>query len=254
MLEMGLTSVTFRNLACKEVIEYCKNAGVSYIEWGSDIHIPPDNFENAKIIKALTVNANIKISSYGSYYKIGEHENYKEVFSNYLKTAQILSAPTIRIWAGNTSSTNITKEQYEEFIKEVKCICHMAKEFNICPAFEFHHNTLVDTADSALSVIKDADCENLGLYFQFDPLVSIEENCRTLEKLLPFLKMIHVFNIDKSFNRLLLEEEYGLDMWRKFVSILKRNNISVILLIEFLKNPSFEGLKKELKTLKSIID
>ena len=48
VLKVGLTSVTFRNLGYKEIIEACKKCEIEYIEWGSDVHVPADDVFNAK--------------------------------------------------------------------------------------------------------------------------------------------------------------------------------------------------------------
>ena len=51
MLNIGLTSVTFRNLTPSEIITYCKKNKINRIEWGSDVHIPAGDCLNATKIK-----------------------------------------------------------------------------------------------------------------------------------------------------------------------------------------------------------
>ena len=41
MYQIGLVSVSFRGLSPEEIIRIAKDAGLSRIEWGSDVHAPP---------------------------------------------------------------------------------------------------------------------------------------------------------------------------------------------------------------------
>ena len=47
-MKTGLTSVSFRKLSVDEVIALAKKAGVDGIEWGSDVHVPPNDIEYVK--------------------------------------------------------------------------------------------------------------------------------------------------------------------------------------------------------------
>ena len=47
-MKAGLVSVSFRKLTVREVCQAAKDAGLSYIEWGSDVHLPvgdPDKLQ-----------------------------------------------------------------------------------------------------------------------------------------------------------------------------------------------------------------
>ena len=50
-LKLGLCSVTFRKKSAAQVVEIAKKAGISYIEWGGDIHVK--NADDAKIVKSI---------------------------------------------------------------------------------------------------------------------------------------------------------------------------------------------------------
>ena len=63
---LGLCSVTFRKKTAEEVVNLAKKAGIGYIEWGGDVHVK--TLDDARMVKALCENADIKISSYGSYF------------------------------------------------------------------------------------------------------------------------------------------------------------------------------------------
>ena len=63
MLNIGLTSVTFRNLTAYDVIKCCKKYGINRIEWGSDVHVPVGDTLNATQIKQECEKNGILISS-----------------------------------------------------------------------------------------------------------------------------------------------------------------------------------------------
>ena len=251
MLSLGLTSVTFRELGIDEIISFCSECGLSAIEWGSDVHVPEKDRQNAAAAAEKTVAAGIRVSSYGSYYRAGTYENPAAVFKDYLKTAEILGAPIIRIWAGSVSSEAADKQYYEKLVCEVRQLCDMAARYNIDIAFEFHNGTFTDSADSALKLAGDINRDNIGLYFQYDPFITVDENCRTLSRLLPYLKMIHVFNVDKSYRRFSIGERNGADMWRRFIKIAKDSRVS--LLFEFLEPSTLQRLKTEACIMKNLI-
>ena len=78
-LKIGVASVTFRNKTISQVVEIAKNAGVEFIEWGGDVHIK--TLDDAILAKKLCDENNIKISSYGSYYRTGcsDKEDWIEI-------------------------------------------------------------------------------------------------------------------------------------------------------------------------------
>lgn len=130
-------------------------------------------------------------------------------------------------------------------------MCDIAKKHNIDIVFEFHGDTLADTLESSLKLIKDVDRKNLGMYFQQDPFLTTKENCKILEAFLPYLEVIHVFNvkIDYQIHRYSIGEGIGPDMWRKYLKILKDKKIEVNLLFEFLGNQSYFKYPQEVRTL-----
>ncbi len=247
MLNLGLTSVTFRKLNADEILKYCTECNLSAIEWGGDVHVPPDNINAARLIGEKTRSAGICTPSYGSYFRLGKNDD----FDKYLKTAKALGADIIRIWGGDKASSRLSGSEYKSLIEETKAVCKAALSENIQIAFEYHNDSVTDTAESALSVIRDVNCENLGMYFQYDPWVSFEKNTETLKAFLPYLKMVHVFYVDSDINRFSVKD--GEKIWKKFIKILKGNNADVFLLFEFLRNESLEELKNETAIMNKIL-
>lgn len=253
MLKTGLTSVSFRSVDAFDVIEYCKNCGIGAIEWGSDVHVPCNDRENAKKIKNACDDAGIEVTSYGSYYRCGTGEDYKETFAQYLAVAKILDAKTVRIWVGDRNYEDADVEYIEKIVSELKDICHMAEKESIAIGCEFHGGTLCNNRRASLDMVSRVDCDNFGMYFQYDPRMSREENLATLESFLPLLKNVHVFYVDSEFKRFSLATEDAQALWTQFIGILRENGAQTNLIFEFLPTESEECLAQEAKAFGELL-
>ena len=65
---LGLCSVSFRKHTPEEILRAMKDAGLSVIEWGSDVHCPP---EKAEELAKLQKQYGIACCSYGTYFRLG---------------------------------------------------------------------------------------------------------------------------------------------------------------------------------------
>ena len=107
-MKRGLVSVTFRQLPCEEIIRLCRENGLSYIEWGGDIHVPAGDTEKAAEVAGLCRAAGVTPLGYGSYY------NASDDFARFqpvLDTARALGAGYVRIWAGKSREYDRTAEE-----------------------------------------------------------------------------------------------------------------------------------------------
>ena len=64
----GLCSISFRKNTPEEILQAMKAAELSVIEWGSDVHCPP---EKAPKIAKLQNQYDIRCCSYGTYFRLG---------------------------------------------------------------------------------------------------------------------------------------------------------------------------------------
>ena len=69
---LGLVSVSFRDRTPREILEAMKCAGLSVVEWGSDVHAPYADTERLTEITNLQKEYGIQCSSYGTYFRLGE--------------------------------------------------------------------------------------------------------------------------------------------------------------------------------------
>ncbi len=247
----GLVSVTYRNLTPAQVVETAKTAGLSYIEWGGDIHVPAGDTKTALQVGALTKAAGLGISSYGSYYKLGENADPKTAFLPHLACACTLGAPVIRVWAGTKPSEGCPKDYATRAAKDAKIICGMAAQKCITVALEYHPNTLTDCAASALRFLSLADHKNLKLYwqpdFKKDQRVLLDE----LAQVISHVIYAHVFFWDADKKRLPLSD--GIGVWQEFLKLLS-NNADCLYLLEFVKDDNPGALPAEANALRQILE
>ena len=111
--DLGLVSVSFRKNSPEEILNAASAAGLSFIEWGSDVHAPCHDTERLKEIAALQKEYGIVCSSYGTYFRLGETRI--EELETYIQAAKILGTDLLRLWCGVKSGKDMTKEEREEF-------------------------------------------------------------------------------------------------------------------------------------------
>ena len=229
----GLTSVTFRDLTVSEIVQLAVKAGLDGIEWGGDIHAPAGDTDTARKIKEETLNAGLRVFSYGSYYRLSGNAGWKDELTAVLKTAAALEAPIIRIWAGGKGSAETPPQLRDVLTQNLRDSCRLAEEYGLQLALEYHRNTITDTAESTLELLGQADCSNLSTYWQPNPDLSYDTHFQEINTLLPYISNIHVFNWEKGNVRLPLGE--GGEVWEKYIQLLGTGRDYIM---EFVKDDS----------------
>jgi 3-dehydroshikimate dehydratase len=256
MLEIGLTSVSFRGMSAADIVMLCAQEGVNGIEWGGDIHVPHGDLDTAKGVSVITKSAGIKITSYGSYYFVGVSEIEGLRFETVLETAKCLGAPIIRVWAGNKNMDECSEDELEVIIRDSLRISNMAGKENIQIAFEYHENSLTDSIESADRFAKKIKGSNIKFYWQPSEKRSREYNIDSLQHLIKqdLLSNIHVFHSviknDCEIQQLLCE---GVEDWKEYLDIISNANCEINLLFEFFKDGSIENFLDDKRTLRKLL-
>lgn len=246
MLETGLVSVTFRRFSPEKIIEICKKTNLTAIEWGGDVHVPPNAFGIAEKIGELTQKAGLKVAAYGSYFRLGNDTS----FENILQTAEILQTKIIRVWAGEIGSKEADKSYRNKIIDESKRIADLAANKDISIVYEFHGGTLTDSAESCLDLLETANRENLKTYWQPSMGKNVQANLQDIQIILPFIAGVHVFHwYPSEKERHLLKD--GLADWQKY--LFKLNKIDGFALLEFVKDDDLKSFEMDAETLKHLV-
>ncbi len=243
-MSMGLVSISFRNRTPEEILKAMADTELSCIEWGSDVHAPFADRTALENIVKLQQKYNIKCSSYGTYFKIGE--NTTDEILPYITAAKLLGTDTLRIWCGNKSFTLYTNDEKEKILQDSIILAETAKQNNVKLCLEFHPNTYTDNAISTKKLIENVNSSFLKTYWQPNQFKSYDENIEEVSVIAEYTENIHIFNWEQNVRLPLLEAR---DKWIKYLSFFKdEHNI----LLEFMPDDKLSTLKKEAESLKEI--
>lgn len=250
MLHSGLCSITFRQLSVDEIITLCQKAGIDGIEWGGDVHVPPGDLELAKSVKTKTESAQLKLCSYGSYYRCDEEA---DAFSDVLETADALGTPVIRVWAGRKGSADASQAYRDEVVEHLRRAVITAREMDITIALEYHGGTLTDTQESAQRLLKEVGLDELKLYWQPRSGGDFDTDLLELEAALPHLSHVHCFHWGPdgwSDKRALLD---GTKNWKAYLEPVRQLAGDRYVILEFVKGDSPEQFIEDAQVLKALL-
>ncbi len=249
---IGLTSVTFRNLNYKEIIQLCADNGIKAIEWGGDIHVPVGEFELAAEVGALTRRNGISTYSYGSYYRLGESRQPENDFEAVVKTAASLGCSLVRIWAGSTDGDCNLEETISDNMEELRRICPIAAGYQIKIGLEYHRNTLTETKEVTRRLLDETGADNLYTYWQMNPDISHEERLEEIELLKDKICNIHAFYLEKSGEKpakdVRCSLKKGMPYWSEYWKLIKPLGCNLI--IEFVKDDRIQQLAEDVESLR----
>ena len=242
--KLGLCSVTFRKKTAEEIVRIAKNAGVSYIEWGGDVHVR--SLEDAKKVKTLCDEAGIKISSYGSYINSAIYD--EEKWRSTCEIAKEMGAASVRIWLGKKNSEITSEDEYKLLFENTDKMCKIAAEYGIKVCPECHGNTYNNNTDAFLRFTEELGRDNFKTYFQsryFRMAYDLDRIDRTFD----LTENVHVSYRDLKREQLFRKKDKNyLDTLLKR---LRDKNFSGIVMVEFVSYGSEKRFYKDIEKLKS---
>ena len=251
MFESGLVSVSFRGLPIEDIIEQTALVGLSCIEWGGDVHLPPNDVELAHQVAKRTQSAGLRVSSYGSYFRIGI--NPIRQFADVLATASALGTKLVRVWAYDRYLSEWTGPVWDSLVESARMIAEMAAKAGITVCLECHNRTLTEEYRSALCFLQAVDHPALRMYWQPNEHRSHAYNLESARALAPYTECIHVFHWDAQGHYPLSK---GIWEWKAYLAIFceRLPTKALPLLLEFMPDNKVESLPAEAETLKRLID
>jgi sugar phosphate isomerase/epimerase len=242
MLYSGLVSVTFRQLAPRQIAQLAAEAGLRGIEWGGDIHVPHGDMRAAREARELTQAAGLDVIAYGSYFRFGPGDAFEPV----LETAVALGAPLIRVWAGDRPSSEAGAAYRAAIVAESRRIARLASQAGVAVAYEFHANTLTDTTASAIDLLRAA--AGMRTLWQPPHDLSIADQIGSLRAALPWLANLHAFTWRGTpRERLALAD--GADLWRPAIDIVAGCAGDHAVLLEFVAGDDPRNLARDAAAL-----
>lgn len=218
-----------------------KKTGLSYIEWGSDVHAP---IEKVKEIARLQKQHNITCCSYGTYFVLGQTPLSE--LKKYIDAAKVLGTNILRLWCGNKNSEDFSEEEKAQLFTECKLAAKTAEEMDAILCMECHNNTYTNTAKSTLELMKAVDSDCFKMYWQPSQFKSEQENFEYASLLSQYTVNIHVFNWEGRKRHPLKDAKA---VWQRYLTCFDNKQ----LLLEFMPDDKIESLKTETQALKEIV-
>ena len=242
---LGLASVSFRNNTQREILEAMRGAGLTHIEWGSDLHAPHKSLTMLAELAEMQKQYGIVCSSYGTYFRLGE--NSSEDLLDYIKAAKLLGTRVLRVWAGRRCGAVLTLPETEKFMHACEDAAEIAEAENVKICLECHLNTFTERLEDTLMLMDNVGTKHFGMYWQPLENLSREENLNYLKKIEPYVENLHVLNCDR-YGRHPLSD--AVEDWRIYISALSRPRT---MLLEFMPDDLLTTLPREAEALKKII-
>ena len=245
MFNPGLVSVSFRPLSPREILDYLRMSGLSFVEWGSDIHAPCDNAENLNAIAAMQKDAGVTCCSYGTYYRLGVQA--PEEILPYIRAAKVLGTDILRVWCGNQSYAKYAPEETDALFAAAREVARYAQENGVTICLECHNNTFTEELEGALRIMEAVDSPHFRMYYQPNQFKPHAVNIAYAKAIAPYTTHLHVFHWEGSDKFPLAQ---GLDKWRDFLPYFMGDHM---LLLEFMPDNRVESLPEEARALKELI-
>lgn len=242
---LGLVSVSFRKNSPEEILKASKEAGLSFIEWGSDVHAPCNEIDKLKRISAMQKEYQIECSSYGTYFRFGESDISE--LENYIAAAKILGTNILRLWCGTKSGKDMTKIEMEELMSQCRRAAEIAERHDVTLCMECHRKTFTENSEDTLMLMKRVNSRHFRMYWQPFQWLEPSESLKIAKAIAPYTEHIHVFNWRGDKKLPLIE---AVDEWRQYLSLFDTPRT---LLLEFMPDGRIESLQNEVSTLRTII-
>lgn len=241
MPKLGLVSISFRKESPETILRAAANAGLSCIEWGSDVHAPCSDLERIHQIVQLQNQYGITCSSYGTYFRLGETPVNE--LPAYIDAAKLLGTDILRLWCGCKSADNCTAEEKDQLFSQCRQAAAMAEEAGVKLCMECHIKSYTETMDGALELMKAVNSPAFRMYWQPNQFRTVEENICYAQALQEYITHIHVFQW-KGKERFPLET--GVEEWHRYLEALPGQHT---LLLEFMPDDQIDSLSKEVNAL-----
>ncbi len=246
----GVVSVTFRARSAEEILALSQDCGLTAVEWGGDVHVPPGDPENARRVGSLTRAAGLSCASYGSYLRLGA--SGQDDAEQAIGTAAALGAANLRVWAGSKGSAETSAAEFDEIVGQARRLADRCALAGLTLSFEYHGLTLTDGQQSAVRLMRAIDHPNCRIYWQPVQFLPPEDNLAALQAVLPWLSNVHVFHWlcgpDKGPVRRPLAE--GAADWALYLGVLRADARPHNLLLEFVRDDMAEAFAADARTLR----
>ena len=252
-MKAGLVSISLRQLSPRKIVDLVSECGLSGIEWGGDVHVPHGNTAIAREVAHMTRDAGLMVASYGSYYRFAECDvDAKEggpSMMEIVETAEALGAPAIRVWAGQRGPDQTSEAVWDAIVRRTVELADEAFKRGMRIDFEFHENTLTETAASTCRLLEEIIHPTVRTLWQPPLLTSPSDRLAGLRGVKKWISNIHCNHFDQNPWPDILELHEGTEEWSKYLDELKELSPDRWIMIEHVKDHSADQIRKDASAL-----
>ena len=242
--KLGLCSISFREHTPEEILQAMQKAGLTEIEWGSDVHVSTADPKAIEAICRLQTKYQINCCSYGSYFRIGRDDPAQ--LQAYIATAKQLGTDVLRLWCGTKNSDLYTEEEKTQLFSQCRQVAKLAEEAGVTVCMERHGRSYTNRGAAAYELMQAVNSPHFKMYWQPNQARDLEENLVSAQLLAPYTVNIHVFNWTKTEKFPLSQ---GKETWKHYLSYFAADKT---LLLEFMPDDQLTSLETEAAALKEI--
>lgn len=241
MYQLGLVSISFRQNSPREILTAMKAAGLSCVEWGSDVHAPCHDTARLAELVALQEEFGISCCSYGTYFRLGVTPI--DELPQYIPAAKALGTNILRLWCGSRNTADYTVRERDALLADCKAAAAIAEKEHVILCLECHNHTFTNDAEGALWLMEQVNSPHFRMYWQPNQFKPIEENLRYARLIAPYTQHLHVFNWEGQGKYPLRE---GAALWQQYLPCFPQHPA---LLLEFMPDGRIESLAEEAQAL-----
>ena len=241
----GLVSVSFRAHTPREILQAMRKAGLSYVEWGSNVHAPYHDGERLDGLAALMHEFGVECCSYGTYFRLGQTPLTE--LEPYILAAKRLGTDMLRVWCGTKSGAEMTQAERDALLSDCRAAAEIAEAHGVILCTECHRGTFTEKAEDALYLMQAVNSPHFCTYWQPFQWCTAEQNLAYLRMLAPYVTHLHVFQW-KGDGRYPLAD--GLEDWQAYLALLDTPHT---LLLEFMPDDRLSSLDAEADALRAIL-
>lgn len=241
----GLVSVSFRGHSPREILCAMRDAGLTNIEWGSDVHAPCHDGARLDELARLMREFGVECCSYGTYFRLGQTPVGE--LEPYILAAKRLGTHILRVWCGTKSGADMTEDEVSSLFDACRAAADMAEAHGVILCTECHRDTFTERAEDALCLMQAVNSPHFRTYWQPFQWCTAAQNEQYLRTLLPYVTHLHVFQWKESARYPLSD---GLGEWQSYLSLLQNSHT---LLLEFMPDDRLSSLDAEADALRAIL-
>lgn len=248
MVRAGLCSVTLRALPVDEVVALAAECGLTAIEWGADVHVPPGDPRAAARARAGSDAAGVAVTSYGSYLFAAGIPDAAERAA-VLDAAEALGAPNVRVWSAFGVESG--SDAYGALVDGLAAFARDAAARELSVGLEYHGGTATATVDGAVALLDAVAAPNLSTYWQppyWRGPTTPAADAAEVTALGARLSHLHVYEWAGAETRLPLAN--GRERWKAVLDAVRALGGDRVAYLEFVTDDDPDALRRDARTLR----